>query len=202
MLALSVGLADSQHAGLSQHNGVQLGFDHYGYFDPNKCYRYVYNAATPSDSYFTPDSTTTDRTCTTTATAARWSGNYLNWASTQTLDTFRWALTGGHRVVDTTSETIIEKTRHSGQGARMTIFPDKVVSSGIDGAAPFGAGVSPWSRVVSRVRGLGTAMYFSSGQELSCSIQTNTNRRTTFTCNAGSVGGSSGVTSASCNTGN
>src|SRR5882724_8298023 len=46
-----------------------------GYFDPAKCYRYVYNSTTPSSSYFTPNSTTTTHTCTTTSSVPLWSGN-------------------------------------------------------------------------------------------------------------------------------
>jgi type IV pilus assembly protein PilY1 len=160
-----------------------------GYFDPEKCYRY-FDPATPTnpaDDYFKPDSmAAANHVCTSTATKALWSGNYLNWASTQTMDAFRWALTGGDRVVDTTTETIIEKTRHSGQGARSSIYPDKLLSTGTSGATPFNFG-----RVVSRVHGLGTALYFSGGQELSCTFATDNNRRNRFICDASSIGGGS-----------
>ena len=111
-----------------------------GMFDSAKCYRYVYDSTTPGNSYFTPDSLATNRTCTSSASAARWSGNYLNWATTQTLDAFRVTLTGGNRVVDTTSMTVIEKTRHSGQGGHTSIYPDKVISTGTSSATPFGWG--------------------------------------------------------------
>ena len=135
-----------------------------GYFDPAKCYRYT-NYATPANGYFTPDSMAASHVCTSTAAKALWSGNYLNWATTQTMDAFRWALTGGDRVVDTTTETIMEKTRHSGQGARSSIYPDKLLSTGISGATPFNFASG---LVVSRVHGLGTALYFSgsAGAEL------------------------------------
>lgn len=46
----------------------------------------------------------------------RWSGNFLNWALTQTIDPFRYALTGGYRSVDTASISILEKAWASGQG--------------------------------------------------------------------------------------
>ena len=164
-----------------------------GYFDPAKCYRYIYNSSIPSDSYFTPAGAATSHACTSTGAVPLWSGNYLNWASTQTIDAFRWALTGGPRVVDTTTETILEKTYHAGQGSHSSIYPDKVIASGVGGASPFN-----WTNLVSRVYGLGTAMYFSSGQAMSCTFSTNSNRRTTFNCDASSTGGGS----ASCNTGN
>src|SRR5690606_12861901 len=61
--------------------------------------------------YFTP--TRKSKGCT---NSDEWSGNYLNWATTQTIDPFRLALTGGYRVVDTTSQTIIEKATRANRG--------------------------------------------------------------------------------------
>jgi len=94
-----------------------------GLFDPQKCYDYVGTAGTQksappaptaSDGYFTPvafGAGSYSHTCN-----KKFSGNFLNWATMQAVDTFRWALTGGDRVVDTGSKTILEKARHSGQG--------------------------------------------------------------------------------------
>ena len=107
-----------------------------GYFDPEKCYTYQYNAArndtdTGNTSYFQPAGVATNRTCT-----GKWSGNFLNWAATATIDPFRWAMTGGRRVVDTPTETILEKGWHSGQG----LFPDRSLpASLVAGATPFGS---------------------------------------------------------------
>jgi type IV pilus assembly protein PilY1 len=85
-----------------------------GYFDPAKCYTYVYNAAPEagstvvgSSSYFKPaafGTGTNGHSC-----SGNWSGNFMNWAAMQTIDPFRWALTGGYRNVDTSSQTILEK---------------------------------------------------------------------------------------------
>lgn len=86
-----------------------------GYFDPNKCYAYSYSS-TEANRHFYPVSWTINRLC-----AGRWSGNFMNWAATQTIDPFRWVLTGGYRVRDTASETWLEKARHSGQGVRRSI---------------------------------------------------------------------------------
>lgn len=85
-----------------------------GYFDPNKCYSYVYVAAETASnlSHFAPASVNTARRC----TGNTWSGNYLNWASTPTIDPFRWAMTGGYRVLDTVNTTILQKARNNGQG--------------------------------------------------------------------------------------
>jgi type IV pilus assembly protein PilY1 len=91
-----------------------------GYFDPQKCYVYTYNSTTPAASYFQPASHSTGtygHQC-----AGQWSGNFMNWATMQTIDPFRWALSGGYRSVDNTSQTILEKAWGSSQGA-LSNFP-------------------------------------------------------------------------------
>jgi hypothetical protein len=94
-----------------------------GYFDPFKCYKYVHNAV-ETERYFNPVRTNTTRTC--TQSNREWSGNYLNWATTQTIDPFRKALTGGYRVKDTETETWLEKARSDSNG-RGNYFPDRRV---------------------------------------------------------------------------
>lgn len=137
-----------------------------GYFDPAKCYRYVARdtgtAAAPdwSTSYFEPHSAAKDHRCTSSAGTALWSGNYLNWASMQTLDAFRWVLTGGYRSVDTTTDTVLTKTYAAVDSkSRM---PEKAVGAGaLDGATPFSG--SKWTAgMTTRLRNLGTRMWFTS----------------------------------------
>lgn len=112
-----------------------------GYFDPEKCYLYSYSD-TESERHFYPSSIASDRAC---SGVGEWSGNFLNWATTQTIDPFRKALTGGYRVKDTSTETWLEKARHPGQSgiadrsisgteaARATPFSDSSVSIRIEG---------------------------------------------------------------------
>ncbi len=125
-----------------------------GYFDPNKCYAYQYYATETADnlSHFYPVGTVATRLCT---GAGQWSGNFLNWASTPTIDPFRWAMTGGYRIKDTTTETILQKARHSGQGS---LTPDKSVttSTTTEGATPFSGSI------YSRIQGLGIRMRIAS----------------------------------------
>ncbi|MGJ7509492.1 PilC/PilY family type IV pilus protein [Variovorax sp. GT1P44] len=113
-----------------------------GYFDPNKCYLYqsdtTSNGVTAADkgdsSYFYPQGAATNRKC-----SNAWSGNFLNWASTPTIDPFRWAMTGGYRVVDTPTTTILQKAYHAGQG----LFDDRLLTqSEIAGATPFSTATS------------------------------------------------------------
>ncbi|WGT63800.1 PilC/PilY family type IV pilus protein [Variovorax paradoxus] len=112
-----------------------------GYFDPAKCYLYqvdaTANGVSTTDkgdsSYFYPAGAATNRTCT-GDNDDKWSGNFLNWASTATIDPFRWAMTGGRRVVDTATTTILEKAWHGDRG----LFPDRTLpAAAIAGATPF-----------------------------------------------------------------
>jgi type IV pilus assembly protein PilY1 len=120
--------------------------EYLGYFDPDKCYRYKYAGdGTTIDNYFVPVSNTPNHLCTTSA--GRWSGNFLNWASMQTIDTFRWALTGGYRAVDNTNLTVLEKSWGSGQGGTSN-FPDASTSGAeLPGATPFLTTDKLWIKV-------------------------------------------------------
>lgn len=82
-----------------------------GYFDSNKCYEYSYNA-NEKERHFYPVDEANNYAC---PGDNEWSGNFLNWATTQTIDSFRYALTGGYRVKDTTTETWLEKAHNDGQ---------------------------------------------------------------------------------------
>ncbi len=88
-----------------------------GIFDPDKCYVY-------SSSRFEPSSdANSDHEC-----SGKWSGNFLNWATMTAIDEFRWALTGGNRVVDTTSLTVLERA-NMGLGAGHSWYPYKKVTA-------------------------------------------------------------------------
>lgn len=92
-----------------------------GYFDPAKCYSYD-----TTKGYFLPKDFPDATTKSCSGKAGTWSGNYLNWATMHALDSFRYAMTGGDRYVDTATETVIEKSRHTGQGGHGQ-FPRKRV---------------------------------------------------------------------------
>jgi type IV pilus assembly protein PilY1 len=130
------------------------GRTYLGYFDPNKCYAYSYSS-TEANRHFYPVSWALTRQC-----AGLWSGNFMNWAATQTIDPFRWVLTGGYRVRDTAGETWLEKARHSGQGGT-NVYPNRrLPASGnsmieVQGATPLAAS---WMRM--RIQGLGNKMRF------------------------------------------
>ena len=139
------------------------GTSYLGYFDPAKCYTYQFSAATPSSSYFQPTafaSGTNGHSC-----SGKWSGNFMNWATMQTIDPFRWVLTGGYRSVDTTTQTIIEKAWGSNQGGTNN-FPyrgtdastgNTLSSTLISSVTPF----TGWSGFNSAIWSNGNMMAFS-----------------------------------------
>jgi type IV pilus assembly protein PilY1 len=127
--------------------------EYLGHFDPKKCYAYKYTDGVSENNYFYPVGLATNRTC-----SSNWSGDFLNWATMQTIDPFRWALTGGYRVVDTVDTTVIEKAWASGQGKERN-FPNSTLTAAyVTGATPFPAGTSS---VDMRIQGLGNKMRFA-----------------------------------------
>lgn len=95
--------------------------DYGSYFDSKKCYKYHYST-NEADRHFYPVSWANNHAC--DGDNKEWSGNYLNWAATQTIDSFRSALTGGYRIRDTPTETWLEKARHDDQGGT-SVFPNR-----------------------------------------------------------------------------
>lgn len=132
-----------------------------GYFDSAKCYAYRYDDD-ESLRHFYPVGLLDETACNNTGDNLVWSGHYLNWAATQTIDPFRKALTGGLRVRDTPTETWLQKARHDGQGGAGN-YPNRLITGGtlIRSVTPFtgvngSAGVLNFARV--RIHGLGAQM--------------------------------------------
>jgi type IV pilus assembly protein PilY1 len=116
-------------ANLGDYNDATI---YLGYFDPAKCYKYIYNGgATPTaaddvysyavaeNSYFQPyafAAGSNGHSCT-----GLWSGNFMNWATMQTVDPFRWVLTGGLRTTDFGAgnypQTVLEKAWGASEGS-------------------------------------------------------------------------------------
>ena len=112
-------------------------------------------AAAPAD-YFRPVGLATARRC-----SGEWSGNFLNWATMQIIDPFRWVLTGGYRVIDTTTMTVLEKAcdGNSGSGIYRPQLPGRASSRPrFAGATPFGSTGTP---LYMRIWGLGNKMRFA-----------------------------------------
>jgi type IV pilus assembly protein PilY1 len=133
--------------------------EYVGYFDSNKCYKYNYSS-TETDRYFYPVTPAASHVC--SQSNKEWSGNFLNWAATQTIDPFRKALTGGYRTTDTNSVTILEKAR-SDDNTGASIYPDRrLPNSGDNNGMVKGATPANWDHINTRLRTFGNRMRFSS----------------------------------------
>lgn len=149
-------------ANLGAYSGTSI---YYGYFDPEKCYNYVYDANPPPDgiassnSYFQPaGKANAAHECT-----GKWSGNFMNWATMPTIDPFRWALTGGYRATDIQGMTILQKGFASAQGDPGN-FPNRGTSSPGTNNLPVGsvAKVSPFgAQLNTAIFGQGVRMLFT-----------------------------------------
>ncbi|MCX7277607.1 MAG: PilC/PilY family type IV pilus protein [Burkholderiales bacterium] len=164
-LALSVEWPTATTSAYMSTTAYATGSTFIGYFDSEKCYQYVYNSSTPSSSYFLPISAASSHSCS-SATQPAWSGNYLNWASMQTLDEFRWIMTGGYRSTDTntgaTTDTILTKTYAVNDST--TSAPDKATTTATLTAS--GTPFTAWTTASSRIRALGNRMWITSGGDL------------------------------------
>lgn len=105
-----------------------------GYFDSKKCYIYA-DGIEESDAYFYPDFHSRTHLC----PGPFWSGNFLNWATTSSLDPFRKTLTGGLRVKDTPTETWLESARLDRETFFQVLrFPSEGLSpERVNNATPF-----------------------------------------------------------------
>jgi type IV pilus assembly protein PilY1 len=79
-----------------------------GYFSATTCYGYN---GTSADGYFQPTGATTAQYyCNTGGAASGFSGNFLNFAATSSMDILRLALTGGDRLVDVAAgNTVLQR---------------------------------------------------------------------------------------------
>ena len=100
--------AYNDYSDLDDDNIAETTYKHsinyYGYFDSQKCYSY-----SAANQRFEPKSVSSDKYCKGDAATGEWSGNFLNWASMTRIDAIRKILFGGHRRVDTTNETVLER---------------------------------------------------------------------------------------------
>ncbi|WP_294001150.1 pilus assembly protein [Sphaerotilus sp.] len=184
LLALSVEWPTASTPAYTSTTAYTPATVYVGYFDPEKCYRYLANTVTPANSYFVPHGPATAHACTSTTTAALWSGNWLNWTSTQSIDAFRWTLTGGTRMAgfDTPTLTVLQKTYHGGMGGRQGFYPDKLTSNGVSGATPF-----TWGSAITRISGMGHAMVVSANLDLRCNFSISSGTAT-YSCNTQASG--------------
>lgn len=111
-----------------------------GYFDPYKCYTYD-----STNGYFVPASIATLKSVTVSSVtissprcSSQWSGNLLNFATMQTIDIFRWTMTGGSRYIDkpydsSSSDASLVVLRRAYGNNQGNVFPTKTLSASVDG---------------------------------------------------------------------
>ncbi len=97
-----------------------------GYFNPERCYKYNGHVFVPKEP------TNANHEC-----SGKFSGNFLNWATTTAIDMYIWTMTGGNRVKDTKSKTIIRQAAR----ANWWFQPKRISAS--DNVAP--STVTPWN---------------------------------------------------------
>jgi type IV pilus assembly protein PilY1 len=172
-LALALSVEFPTAISIANTGNYMDNMQYVGYFDPLKCYVYNFVPAAPASSYFAPNSAgagSNGHDC--SGTAGQWSGNFMNWAATQTIDPFRWALTGGYRSVDNTSQTILEKawmpanlgsasSNYPNRGTSSQITAGNVLSFTLGGSIAKLTPFSSWSHFDLAVFGNGNAMVFS-----------------------------------------
>ncbi|RYF28122.1 MAG: pilus assembly protein PilY, partial [Comamonadaceae bacterium] len=78
--------------------------EYLGYFDSESCYTYN-NNADENLRRFDRSGAASNRGCGGTG----FSGNFMNWASSSAIDVLRLGLTGGDRIVDTDSLTVLQR---------------------------------------------------------------------------------------------
>jgi type IV pilus assembly protein PilY1 len=122
VLALSV---EYPTAGAAYSNNTfNIAQEYVGYFDPNGCYQYD-----QANSRFNRYGATPNKQC----NGNGFSGNFMNWAGSSAIDILRYGLTGGDRVLDTDTETVLQRAviprRNDMYGGNVgAYFPTKTVS--------------------------------------------------------------------------
>jgi type IV pilus assembly protein PilY1 len=114
MLDLSV---EYTSVGSAYKTEYSVSRSYYGYFNPRLCYDYtvkkpanfvggVYDTSQDAKKYFVPVAdATNDFKC----NGKHFSGNYMNWVAASAIDMMRLALSGGNRVIDTPTQTVLER---------------------------------------------------------------------------------------------
>lgn len=113
-VAITISAEFPTGVGSSYKGSYNNAIDYVGYFNNQRCYDY--NGDTDSNlRYFVPRAAlAVNHQC---PANTAWSGNFLNYALTQTIDPLRKALTGGNRSQDTATLTVLEKAYGTQDGS-------------------------------------------------------------------------------------
>lgn len=98
-LALSV---EFPTVGAQYRQNYDISTTYPGYFNPAMCYQYVNNV---TNKHFAISGAATSNNCNGTG----FSGNFMNWATSSAIDILRLGLTGGDRIEDTATSSILQR---------------------------------------------------------------------------------------------
>ncbi|MGH8806962.1 MAG: pilus assembly protein PilY, partial [Noviherbaspirillum sp.] len=140
LLSLSVEFPTVGVAYRGDNGTYNRNVEYIGYFNPAKCYVYEGGNRNLSEGYFRihKGADLATREC----GGDSFSGNFMNWAASSAIDMLRYALTGGDRVTDTLTQTILQRAylRDSDKSnnfyAHGTYFPRRKVSATANSSAP------------------------------------------------------------------
>lgn len=149
MLSLSV---EFPTTGAAYRGAYNKASTYLGYFNPLKCYSYD---STNGWFYITGAATADTHEC-----SGKFSGNFMNWAASSAIDEFRMVMTGGDRVVDTTTQTVLQRAVLQSSFFRSgSFFPLKSVDGSGSTSAP--NAVTPYSWSTMYIVSCGNHIFFS-----------------------------------------
>lgn len=113
-----------------------------GYWDNRACYKYTGNLA--SGYFQRSGAATTNGSTLGVCDGSSFSGNMLNWAASSAIDMLRLAITGGDRVVDSATQTVLQRAFLSnGTGVSPdyygngTYFPMRTINANVNKFTPY-----------------------------------------------------------------
>lgn len=101
-LALSV---EYPTVGAQYRDDYVEGNEYIGYFDSTSCYTYTQNSAQDERYFKKIGATNSNYEC----GGAGFSGNFMNWATSSSIDVLRLGLTGGDRIIDSKQKTVLQR---------------------------------------------------------------------------------------------
>jgi len=159
MLTLSV---EFPTTGAAYRGGYTSSTAYLGYFNNTKCYDYD-----ATNGYFKINGNATSDTheC-----GGNFSGNFMNWAASSAIDELRMAMTGGDRVTDTRTQTVLQRALLRGDFFKNgSYFPLKSINGQNGSSAP--NKVTPFKYNALVMASCGNHIFFSDADDskASCS---------------------------------
>lgn len=137
-----------------------------GYWDPKACYEYfdTSDSSALAGQYFRrTGAVDSNNYCNTSGAGTGYSGNLLNYAATSSIDLLRYALTGGNRILDTASKTVLGRAflPSNFNGIRnASYFPQKELANALVGK------VTPQFKTPGQTTNYSGKVYFNSCDDM------------------------------------